>query len=40
VELDAIRRGGFEVLAVYHPTGDEVFNSIIVARKVEISRTQ
>jgi nicotianamine synthase len=40
VELDDIRRGGFEVLAVYHPTGDEVFNSIIVARKVEISRTE
>jgi nicotianamine synthase len=40
VDLDGIRRGGFEVLAVYHPTGDEVFNSFIVARKVEISGTK
>ncbi|KAM0850109.1 hypothetical protein ACQ4PT_053304 [Festuca glaucescens] len=40
VELDDIRRGGFEVLAVYYPTGDEVFNSFIVARKVEISGTK
>uniref|UniRef100_A0ACD5ZA09 Uncharacterized protein n=1 Tax=Avena sativa TaxID=4498 RepID=A0ACD5ZA09_AVESA len=34
VELDDVRRGGFEVLAVHHPTGDEVFNSFIVARKI------
>ena len=40
VELDDVRRGGFEVLAVHHPTGDEVFNSFIVARKVEVSCTQ
>uniref|UniRef100_A0ACD5V724 Uncharacterized protein n=1 Tax=Avena sativa TaxID=4498 RepID=A0ACD5V724_AVESA len=34
VELDDVRRRGFEVLAVHHPTGDEVFNSFIVARKI------
>ncbi|XP_037475290.1 nicotianamine synthase-like 5 protein isoform X1 [Triticum dicoccoides] len=34
VELDDIGRGGFQVLAVHHPAGDEVFNSFIVARKV------
>nr|AWW17539.1 nicotianamine synthase [Triticum monococcum subsp. monococcum] len=36
VELDDIGRGGFQVLAVHHPAGDEVFNSFIVAQKVKI----
>ncbi|CAN6289672.1 unnamed protein product [Urochloa humidicola] len=34
VDPEDIRRGGFEVLAVYHPD-DEVINSVIVARKVD-----
>ncbi|CAN6297362.1 unnamed protein product [Urochloa humidicola] len=33
VDPEDIGRGGFEVLAVYHPV-DEVINSVIVARKV------
>ncbi|CAN6308825.1 unnamed protein product [Urochloa humidicola] len=33
VDPEDIGRGGFEVLAVYHPD-DEVINSVIVARKV------
>nr|BAA74584.1 nicotianamine synthase 5-1 [Hordeum vulgare subsp. vulgare] len=37
VELDDVGRGGFQVLAVHHPAGDEVFNSFIVARKVKMS---
>ena len=38
VELEDIGRGGFQVLAVHHHAGDEVFNSFIVARKVKISQ--
>lgn len=38
VELDDIGSGGFQVLAVHHPAGDEVFNSFIIARKVKISQ--
>ncbi|KAG8096260.1 hypothetical protein GUJ93_ZPchr0013g37299 [Zizania palustris] len=34
VDLEDIRRGGFEVLAVCHPE-DEVINSVIVARKAD-----
>ncbi|KAF8683894.1 hypothetical protein HU200_044838 [Digitaria exilis] len=34
VDLEDIRRGGFDVLAVYHPD-DEVINSVIIARKVD-----
>ncbi|KAL6901958.1 hypothetical protein ACP4OV_004834 [Aristida adscensionis] len=33
VDPEDIRRGGFDVLAVYHPD-DEVVNSVIIARKV------
>ncbi|KAJ1297462.1 hypothetical protein BS78_01G378300, partial [Paspalum vaginatum] len=32
VDIEDIRRGGFDVLAVYHPD-DEVINSVIIARK-------
>ncbi|XP_062209227.1 nicotianamine synthase 2-like [Phragmites australis] len=34
VDPEDIRRGGFDVLAVYHPD-DEVINSVIIARKVD-----
>ncbi|KAK3151410.1 hypothetical protein QOZ80_3AG0245570 [Eleusine coracana subsp. coracana] len=34
VDPEDIRRGGFDVLAVYHPEG-EVINSVIIARKVD-----
>jgi len=34
VDPEDIRRGGFDVLAVYHPD-DEVINSVIVARKID-----
>lgn len=37
VDLEDIRRGGFDVLAVYHPD-DEVINSVIVARKADPRR--
>ncbi|CAL4930642.1 unnamed protein product [Urochloa decumbens] len=37
VDTEDIRRGGFEVLAVYHPD-DEVINSVIIARKVDDAR--
>ncbi|RCV45141.1 hypothetical protein SETIT_9G429600v2 [Setaria italica] len=34
VDPEDIRRGGFDVLTVYHPD-DEVINSVIVARKID-----
>jgi nicotianamine synthase len=34
VDPEDIRRGGFDVLTVYHPEG-EVINSVIIARKVD-----
>jgi nicotianamine synthase len=34
VDVEDIRRGGFDVLTVYHPD-DEVINSVIVARKID-----
>ncbi|KAG0551411.1 hypothetical protein BDA96_01G421000 [Sorghum bicolor] len=34
VDPEDIRRGGFDVLAVYHPD-DEVINSVIIARKTD-----
>ncbi|XP_062213455.1 nicotianamine synthase 2-like [Phragmites australis] len=34
VDPEDIRRGGFDVLAVYHPD-DEVINSVIIARKLD-----
>jgi nicotianamine synthase len=37
VDPEDVARGGFEVLAVYHPD-DEVVNSVIVARKVDDAR--
>ncbi|KAM0913690.1 hypothetical protein ACQ4PT_011978 [Festuca glaucescens] len=37
VDPEDVARGGFEVLAVYHPD-DEVVNSVIVARKVDARR--
>lgn len=33
VDPEDIRRGGFDVLAVYHPD-DEVINSVVIARKI------
>ncbi|ONL97243.1 nicotianamine synthase 2 [Zea mays] len=34
VDPEDIRRGGFDVLTVYHPD-DEVINSVIIARKID-----
>ena len=34
VDPEDIRRGGFDVLAVYHPD-NEVVNSVIIARKMD-----